>query len=167
MQKRVYPLYFAVPALLLYTLLYIYPSLVGVGYAFTDLNRYTSDVHYVGFLNFQNIFISNKPYLHYIGNTLMFTLVSNIVKIIPALFLALMLVSGIRGMNVYRSVMFFPYILSTLVVCLIFQAMIPKRPHQRGAEAWDLPPGRRSGWPTPGGCGLRSSLWTRGAAWAT
>ena len=38
-----------------------------------------------------------------------------------------MLVSGIRGMNVYRSVMFFPYILSTLVVCLIFQAMMSPR----------------------------------------
>lgn len=127
MHKKVYPLYFAIPALLLYTLLYITPSLVGVGYSFTDWNRYTSDVNFVGFQNFQNIFISNKPYLHYIANTLMFTLFSNLVKIIPALFLALMLVSGMRGMNLYRSVMFFPYILSTLVVCLIFQAMMSPR----------------------------------------
>ncbi len=127
MQKRVYPLYFVLPALLLYTALYIYPSLVGVGYSFTDWNRYTSDVNFVGLENFKNIFISNKPYLRYITNTLMFTAVSNVVKIVPALFLALMLVSGMRGMNVYRSVMFFPYILSTLVVCLIFQAMMSPR----------------------------------------
>lgn len=125
--RKVYPMYFIMPALILYLALYIYPSFVGIGYSFTNWNRYTSEVKFIGFENFKNIFIANKPYLKYIGNTLMFTAISNIVKIIPALFLAIMLGGAMRGRNFYRSVMFFPYVLSTLVVCIVFRAMMNPR----------------------------------------
>ncbi len=125
--RKVYPMYFVMPALALYLALFIYPSVIGIGFSFTNWNRYTSDAQYIGLENFKNIFIANKPYLKYIGNTLMFTVVSNVVKIIPALFLAIMLGGAMRGKNFYRSVMFFPYVLSTLVVCIIFKAMMNPR----------------------------------------
>lgn len=125
--RKIYPMYFVWPALVLYLALCIYPSFIGIGYSFTNWNRYTSDISFIGFENFKNIFIAQKPYLKYIGNTLMFTLVSNVVKIVPALFLAIMLSGSMRGKNFYRSVMFFPYVLSTLVVCIVFRAMMNPR----------------------------------------
>lgn len=127
MSKKAYPLYFAAPALVLYVLLFIYPSIIGIGFSFTNWNRYTHEVSYVGLSNFAAIFTSSKPYVKYISNTLMFTVISNFVKIIPALFLAIMLTTGMKGSNLYRSIMFFPYLLSTLVVCIVFQAILAPR----------------------------------------
>lgn len=51
----------------------------------------------MGLENYIEIFTSDKDYLSGIGHTLMFTVISNIVKLIPALFLAIMLNEGIRG----------------------------------------------------------------------
>ena len=127
MNRKAYPSWFFIPALLLYLLLFIYPSILGVGYSLTNWNRYSSNMDYVGLDNFRSIFTSGKPYVKYMMNTLLFTAVSNVVKIIPALFLALLLTSGVRGSNLYRSIMFFPYLLSTLVVAIIFRAMLAPR----------------------------------------
>ena len=53
--------------------------------------------------NFKEIFTSNKDYLSGIGNTLKFTIISNIVKLIPALLIAIMLQEGLKGKGLYRT----------------------------------------------------------------
>ena len=53
--------------------------------------------HFVGLQNFAEIFTSDKSYLSGIGNTLKFTIISNIVKLIPALLIAIMLQEGLKG----------------------------------------------------------------------
>lgn len=119
-----YPLYFTLPAVLLYAVLFLFPGVLGIFYAFTDWNRYSDTVHFVGFQNFVEIFTSQRNYSSYIWNTLLFTFISNTVKIIPALFLALLLNEGIRGRNIYRAILFFPAVLSFLVVGLVFRSIL-------------------------------------------
>ena len=99
-KKKVYPQWFLILPLVLYIVFFLFPSLLGVFYSFTDWGRNTpkNGLHFVGLKNYIEIFTSNKNYSNGIFNTLKFTVISNIVKIIPALFLAIILFEGIRGM---------------------------------------------------------------------
>ncbi len=123
-QEKLYPLYFVVPALLVYCWLFMAPNLMGIWFSFTDWNRYTSEVHFTGLENFRTLFTSTRHYSAYVVNTLLFTLVSNVVKIVPALFLALLLNGPLAGRNVYRAIFFVPTVLSFLVTGLIFRAIL-------------------------------------------
>ena len=82
------------------------------------------EVSFVGLQNYIDIFTSNTDYASGIFNTLKFTVISNIVKIIPALFLAIMLQEGIRGKNVYRTILYLPSILPFMIIGLTFRSIL-------------------------------------------
>ena len=80
---------------------------------------------FVGLQNFIDLFTStNVHYAQGIVNTLRFTLISNIVKIIPALLLAVMLSEKMRGRNLYRTVLYMPSILPFLIIGLVFNSIL-------------------------------------------
>ena len=112
--------------LALYILFFLLPSLMGVAYSFTDWNSRSvlNGTHFVGLQNYIEIFTSDKNYLDGIGHTLMFTVVSNIVKLIPALLIAIMLQEGLRGQGFYRTVMYLPSILPFVIIGLIFKSIL-------------------------------------------
>jgi len=123
-EKRLYPLWFLWPAVALYAVLFVVPSLLGILFSFTDWSRFSPDIHFVGLDNFVEIFTSTGNYTSYLGNTLLFTVVSNVLKLILGLLLALALNRPLRGRGIYRAFLFFPSILSFLVVGLIFRAIL-------------------------------------------
>ena len=53
-----------------------------------------------------------------------FTLVSNVVKIIPALFLAIVLYEGLKGMGVYRTVFYLPSIIPFVIIGILFTSVL-------------------------------------------
>lgn len=99
---------------------------MGVAYSFTDWNSRSvlNGTHFIGLENFKEIFTSNKGYLSGIGNTLKFTIISNIVKLIPALLIAIMLQEGLRGKGFYRTLMYLPSILPFVIIGLIFKSIL-------------------------------------------
>jgi raffinose/stachyose/melibiose transport system permease protein len=123
-QQQVYPFYFILPVLVLYLALFIGPGILGILYSFTDWNRYSDEVNFVGLQNFREMFTSTRNYTGYLLNTLQFTVISNVVKLVPALFLAILLSEGVRGKNVYRAILFFPAVLSFLVIGLVFRSIL-------------------------------------------
>ena len=54
-RSKIYPGYFILPALLLIALLYLLPALLGTAYSFTDWNRYSNELHFVGWKNSDEI----------------------------------------------------------------------------------------------------------------
>ena len=54
----------------------------------------------------------------------MFTVISNIVKLIPALFLAIMLNEGIRGKGLYRTLLYLPSILPYVIIGILFTSIL-------------------------------------------
>ena len=127
MTRRAYPFYFASGALVLYLLFYVAPSIMGFFYAFTDWNSYSSEVNFVGFENFKLIFTStgSTNYLHYIRNTVIFTIATIVLKTAIALGLALLLTNGIRHLShFHRVVMYLPAVLPMLVVSLVFKSIL-------------------------------------------
>ena len=124
-KKKVYPWWFVAIPLILYILFFLLPSVLGVFYSFTDWSRMTpkNGLHFVGLKNYSEIFSGKSQYANGILNTLKFTIISNIVKIIPALFLAILLQESVRGKNFYRTVFYLPSILPFVVIGLIFTSV--------------------------------------------
>lgn len=127
MKSRVYPFYFASGALLLYLLFSVLPSVMGFYYAFTDWNSYSSEVNFVGLQNFRLIFSSGvgQNYMHFVRNTIIFTVATILLKTVFALALAVLLTNGIRRLAyVHRVVMYLPAVLPMLVVSLVFKSIL-------------------------------------------
>jgi raffinose/stachyose/melibiose transport system permease protein len=123
-RNKTYPWYFALGALLLFFILCFIPSVIGVFYSFTDWNSFSDKVNFVGLDNFKTIFISDKSYLTFIGNTVYFTVFTTALKTIIGLIFALLFTRGIKFANFHRMVIFSPQVLSYLIVGLVFKGML-------------------------------------------
>lgn len=123
-KSKVYPWYFAAGALLIYTVLYVLPGIIGIGYSFTDWSSYSQEIHFVGLDNFKQVFSADSDYLKYIGNTLLFTAVTTILKTGLALIFAVALSKKIRCKNFHRGIMYMPSVLSILIIGLVFTAIL-------------------------------------------
>ncbi|MBZ9937253.1 sugar ABC transporter permease [Mesorhizobium sp. BR1-1-16] len=125
MSSSRYPVYFVLPAIALYIIFFIIPSISGIAYSFTDWSSYSDEINYVGWQNFQKIFSPSERYLTYIWNTLVFTGLTIVLKTVFGLGLALLLNEGVRRfVNLYRVLIYLPAILPTLVVALIFRSIL-------------------------------------------
>ena len=71
-KNRTYPTYFVFGALLLYVALYMLPSVIGLGYSFTDWSVYSEEIHFVGWKNFATVFSADYNYTRMLENTLVF-----------------------------------------------------------------------------------------------
>lgn len=123
-KNKVYPIYFVYGALALYIALFVIPSVIGIGYSFTDWSAYSDKLKFVGFDNFKMIFSSDEDYLAIITNTLKFTFVTTILKNLLGLALALLLTKSIKLLNFHRGIMFMPSVLSTLIIGMIFKSIL-------------------------------------------
>lgn len=120
--KKIYPTWFAAGALLFYVVLFFLPGIMGIGYSFTDWNAYSSEVNFVGFENYKNIFRANSNYGTFIRNTFVFTLVSSISKTTLGIAMALLLTNKkVWGKNVHRMLVFLPQVMSFLIIGLVFK----------------------------------------------
>ncbi len=123
-KKRLYPKWFFIIPIGLYAIFFFLPCIIGLFYSFTDWTSYSlGEIHFVGFKNYIEIFTSGENYYTGILNTLKFTVISNIVKLIPALFLAIMLQKGLRGLSIYRTILYMPSVVPYLVIGLIFTSI--------------------------------------------
>ena len=120
-----YPLHFVLPALVLYTLLVVLPSVLGIGYSFTDWSAYSSDIGFIGLENYQRFFSLEENYLFFLSNTLVFTLATIALKTVIALGLAMLLSSGVKRLvGFYRTLIYLPAVLPVLIVALIFRSIL-------------------------------------------
>ncbi len=123
-KNRMYPTWFIFGALLLYVVLYVLPSVMGIGYSFTDWSVYSQDVHFVGLKNFQTVFSADYNYNRMLGNTFLFTIVTTLAKNVIGLALAVLLTKKVKLLNFHRAVMYLPCVLSALIVGMIFKAVL-------------------------------------------
>jgi raffinose/stachyose/melibiose transport system permease protein len=118
--KKYYPFYFIVPALVPYLLVYIAAVVFGFGLAMTDWNVYSmAPSRFVGFDNF-TLLLHNWQFGLALRHTVIFTVVTVVLKTVFALLVALMLNAKFPGRNFFRAAFFVPCVVSTLVVGYIF-----------------------------------------------
>lgn len=124
MKNKIYPFYFSVGAIILYSLFMVIPGLLGFYLSFTDWNRYSSEINFIGFQNFELIF-SKQNYWHSITNTVIFTVVTIGLKTLFALLLALLLTKGIkRFFNFHRVIIYLPAIIPMIVIGIAFKSIL-------------------------------------------
>lgn len=123
-KKKLYPWYFALISLAIYTVFSVVPGLIGIGYSFTDWSAYSKELHFVGWRNFAKVFTGNSDYLKYIGNTILFTIVTTIFKTGLGLLFAVLLNKGIRLKNLHRGILYMPSVLPILVTGLTFSSIL-------------------------------------------
>ena len=123
-KKRMYPTWFIFGALLLYAVLYVLPSVMGIGYSFTDWSVYSEEIHFVGWKNFATVFSSDYHYTRVLSNAFLFTLVTTLAKNAIGLALAVLLTKRVKLLNFHRAVMYLPCVLSALIVGMIFKSVM-------------------------------------------
>ena len=123
-KNRIYPTRFVFGALLLYSVLFVLPSVMGLGYSFTDWSVYSDSIHFVGLQNFATAFSADYNYTRMLVNPLRFTLVPPVVKNAVGLALAVLLTKQVKLLNFHRAVMYLPCVLSALIVGMIFKSVL-------------------------------------------
>lgn len=124
LDKKSYPLYLALPALVFYSFFIIVPFLLSAGLSLTDWNitRMYEPV-FRGIGNYFEIF-SDTVFIRAIGNTLLFAIGSTILKTIFGLLLALGLYKASKLNNVLRTIFYVPCVLSTLIIGVLFTSIL-------------------------------------------
>jgi raffinose/stachyose/melibiose transport system permease protein len=114
------PWLFAAPALLVYAVVVLYPSLAGVVYAFTDWSGIGEGMSFVGLSNFQTI-LSDEQALGSIGNTLLITVAIVVVQNGVGLLLALGVHARIKSRTLLRVIFFAPVVVSPVMVAFLWK----------------------------------------------
>lgn len=121
MQKKMYSYNFVIPAAILYVIIFILPTFSSFYFSLTRWSLF--EFEFIGLDNFVQFF---KEYSLMIGikNTLIYTVVSVVLKVILGLGLAILLNVGLKTQSFLRSVFFFPSIISSVGIGLIFNSLM-------------------------------------------
>jgi ABC-type sugar transport systems, permease components len=122
--KKFYSPIMLVPAIILYTVLFIVPTIGGIGFSFTDWSVTSEKISFIGLDNYKEIFQASSYYLSSIIHTLIFTFITVVFKVVIGLVLAILLNEGIRTKDYLRTVFFIPYTLSPIIIGLMFISVL-------------------------------------------
>jgi raffinose/stachyose/melibiose transport system permease protein len=120
---RFYRAALAAPALILFLMFFLLPTIAGFYFSLTDWNQYLPEIRFVGLDNFRQIF-SERVSTVALKNTLTFALVTTVGKNLFGLVLALILNRKLRARTMWRAVFFSPAIFSTIIVGLVFSVVL-------------------------------------------
>lgn len=121
LQKQMHPYSLVIPALVIYGVLFILPTLMSFFFSFMIWTL--SNYRFVGLQNFK-LFFSEDSLRIGIINTLLYAVMTSSMKVVIALFVATFLCSGLRSQDYLRSLIFFPNLVSTLAVGLTFSSLM-------------------------------------------
>lgn len=111
---------FTLPGVLLYAVLFLGPVLMAMYYSLTDYDGLNPNYGFIGLQNYWEAF-KDRRFGSDISFTVQYTIILTIAVTIISLLLALVLNSPrIRFRNIYRSIYFFPAVLGSIVVGLIW-----------------------------------------------
>ena len=109
----------AIPALLVYAFLYLYPSIQNLLYSLTRWDGVTKS-EFVGVRNFQYMLSSDILFRKILGNNIKFSLFVVIFQTGFSLLFAIFLAKNSKSNIFFRTLFFFPTILSSVSVGLIW-----------------------------------------------
>ncbi|WP_068110884.1 carbohydrate ABC transporter permease [Tropicimonas marinistellae] len=122
MRKRSpYPYWFVLPAAVIFTVLFLVPTIASFWFSLTNWDLF--DASFIGFENYQQFF--SEPFLlRGVVNTLFFAVLTSGAKTVLGLLLAVLLTSGMFAQGLQRSIVFFPVLVSTIGVGLLFTELM-------------------------------------------
>lgn len=106
---------FVLPALVVFVLVIILPLISGIRYTFTDWNGMAKQINFVGLKNYSTV-LHDKDLIKPIVNTGLYTLITTVVINILGLTLAMMVTREFKSVNVIKSIVFIPLVVSLVLV---------------------------------------------------
>lgn len=129
---------FTLPAVIAFSIFFTLPALLGFFYSLTDWNGISASYHIVGLQNYFDMF-GDKDFLSALSFTIKYACIIMVGIILLALGIAMLLNRKIRFRGFFRTVYFFPAVLSLITVGLIFNqifyAALPPIGKTLGIEA--------------------------------
>jgi raffinose/stachyose/melibiose transport system permease protein len=113
---------FVLPALAVVFVFFLFPMLRSMVYSFTNWDGIARTSRWVGLRNFQ-VVVTESSFLQVVFNTLYLAVIYVPVLNALALLLAVAVYNAGRAGNVYKSMLFFPNLLSMTVVALIWRVI--------------------------------------------
>ena len=128
------PWIFIAPLLLLHIYVVTIPAVQGIYMSMTDWKGVGQNANFIGLENYRELFFEDESFGKAMGNNIIWMIFFLTVPFILALFAATMLSQIKRGGMLYRSVLFVPYVLASVVTITIW-----KEPLEPAAGHWRRP----------------------------
>ncbi len=110
---------FVLPALLLYGFFFIYPFAVSIYYSLTSWDGAQPIKEFIGLSNYRAL-LSDSLLWESLYHNLIWVVLGTAAPIAIGLLLGVLLWSGARGTTLFRTIYFLPFILSQVVVAIIW-----------------------------------------------
>ena len=113
---------FLFPALFIYIIVVVFPTVYSLFLSFCDWNGLGAK-KFVGLKNYIQLFTSDSVFYTALRNNIIWIILTICLTVLLALLLALVLNRSFRGRIVYRAIFYFPYMLSWIIVGIIWKWM--------------------------------------------
>ena len=121
--RKYWPI-FVLPTMLAFLIGFLIPFIMGIYLSFCNFTTVT-DAQFVGLANYIKIFTDpSSNFLHSLWLTSLFTVVNVILINVFGFVLALLLVRGFRGTNIFRTVFFMPNLIGGIVLGWIWNLLL-------------------------------------------
>jgi len=125
-RKNIMPWLFILPVLSLYLLVVVGPSLFAVGYSLTDWSG-IGDAEFIGLENFRKLFFDDPTFRDAFRNNVVWLIFFLTVPFALSLVVSSFLAGLKRGAMVYRTALFVPYILPSVITASIWANLLSPR----------------------------------------
>lgn len=112
---------FPLPALILYVIFFVMPTLQAVQYSGTNWNGYSASFSTLGISNFVRALTGDLLFTNALTNNMKFVVVVVVMQTLLALLLAVLLIKNTKTTVFLRALYFFPTILSSVSVGFIWK----------------------------------------------
>lgn len=119
--SNIYSMWFIVPAAAIFGVFFLVPVLISLFFSMTIWNF--DSFTYVGFDNFL-LFFSERSLAISLKNTVIYAFLTSGLKVVIAFFIAVFLTSSIKTKNFIRSLVFFPNLVSTIAIGMVFKSLL-------------------------------------------
>ena len=119
--QRTYPKWFYVPAAIVFGVFFIVPTALSFYFSLTRWSLF--EAKFIGLHNFV-VFLSDPQLTSGLRHTIVYALLTCIAKVIISLPLAMLLTSRIRLKGLFRSIIFFPTLVSIIAIGITFAALM-------------------------------------------
>ena len=121
--RKYWPI-FVLPTMLAFLIGFLIPFIMGIYLSFCNFTTVT-DAQFVGLANYIRVFTDpSSNFLHSLWLTSLFTVVNVILINVFGFVLALLLVRGFRGTNLFRTVFFMPNLIGGIVLGWVWNLLL-------------------------------------------
>ena len=112
------------PGLILFVTFFLVPFVLLVGSSFSNWTG--TEFNFTGFGNFQKM-LSDNVFWKAIGNTIFYCAVGVLIQVPLGVILGIILAQKVRGWQIFRAVIFIPYVISGAAFALVFSIFYNSR----------------------------------------